>query len=84
MTIGQIYSMIKKKNEDTGDQNAWVDVEGNTIWVISPVDELIRYHAEGCTFKDMNEEEINEAVQLALSQDWPDVEEPKSLWFPVR
>ena len=86
MNIGHIYKAIKQKNEETGNRNAWVDVVSNTIWIIGndETGELIRFYAENGTLADRSEEEINEVVQLALSQDWPEEKEPVTLWVPVR
>lgn len=83
MNIGMIYQMIKEKNEATGNQNAWIDLEENTIWLIGKDDTVIRLHAENAILKDMTEEEVAGSIRLALAQDWEEDEEIKPLWFPI-
>lgn len=68
-TLGDIYRMIQEKNEETGNQNAWVDTESNTIWVLGGEDELYRFQAEGSNLKDMTEQELSELVTFILTMD---------------
>lgn len=66
--LADVYRMIKEKNEETGNQNAWVDTENNTIWVIGDTNTLIRFQT-GEPLKDKTEKEINDLVAFMLSMD---------------
>lgn len=62
MSLGQVYQMIAEKNQETGDKNAWVDAESNTVWMLGSEGELLRFYGGKAILANMSEQEINEFV----------------------
>lgn len=62
MTLGQVYEMLVEKNQETGDKNAWVDPESNTVWMLGSEEELTRFYGGKTILKDLSNQEIKDFV----------------------
>jgi hypothetical protein len=59
--------MLAEKNKETGEKNAWVDPESNSIWMLGDEGELLRFYGGKAILKDMSDQEINEFVAIVAS-----------------